>query len=323
MKTHTIAIVGAGSIFQHHVLAISNIANLELVAVADLNSSKSSMIKECGLNFYTNYKVMVHREKPDAVIIALLHYLHKQVSVWCANQGCHLLVEKPMAISYVECEEIMRASQNNKVVVMVANLQQYFPENIAVKDEIKLQQLGPLMMIHDKRFLPYFHEDRPGWFFERAKAGGGIFMNLGAHSIDKIQMLTDSKVKKVYASLHWDERYPGIEGGGLVSLRTESGIPATISLSGYQDSFVNETELIFLRGIIKLQTGAGAQLYQHQKWRSLKIQRKDPFTDLYNSFLHNITSPENNKATATYAMQIMKVIECIYNSDKIKGEITL
>src|SRR5690625_4690202 len=137
---------------------------------------------------------MLQKEKPDIAVIAVPHFLHKEAAVCATQNGCHILLEKPMAMNVGECEEIIEATKENNVYVMVCHTQQYMDLNMKAKEILQSGVLGDIVMINDKRYVYYFNDNRPDWFFYKEKAGGGIVINMGAHSIDKIQWVTDSRV---------------------------------------------------------------------------------------------------------------------------------
>lgn len=314
--TFKVAIIGAGRISRNHLDAIRSIAQLEAVGIADINQESARLIAaEFQLNAYTDYCEMVQREKPDIIVITLPHYLHKEAAVWCAEQGCHILLEKPMALNSQECTEIIDAAFLNNVKLAVGHTQHYIAENIRAKQIIKEGTLGNLVMIHDVRHDYYYSSSRPAWFFEKAKSGGGIFMNFGSHSVDKIQWLTDSKVIKVKASVsHYGEK-GDIEGSGIALLATSCGIPATICQSGYVGVEKNVTELIFTNGMMRLASGEALWISELGEYKRIEIDRQDqsfilPFQEL----LRSIESDTEPECSGIYAKSVVSVIEAMYES---------
>lgn len=317
MQHFRLAIIGAGAIFRNHAEAVGQMAGLHLIAAADLDGNKREQITMQGLAFYQDYKLMVAQEKPDAVIISLPHHLHKEAAIWCAKQSTHMLIEKPLAITYEDCEEIEKVCNKMDVKIMVAHVQRYFPENKAVKEVIKGGKLGRLLWIQDKRYLPYFVSSRPGWFFEKCKAGGGVFMNLGAHSIDKIQWLTDQKLKPSRCYLKWHLLYRDIESSGLVFMNTDQGTPVTLQFCGENDEYTNETELNFSNGKISLETGLGVRILEQGRWTKLSYPKGDPFMGLYQDFYKLLSNSSECTSALAEAKHIIHTIETIYSLNHI------
>ncbi|MDG0790561.1 Gfo/Idh/MocA family oxidoreductase [Cohnella ginsengisoli] len=160
------AIVGAGAISSLHLQAIEAIDEIEAVAIADIDGERAKQASSMHrIQAYTDYRQMIETEKPDIVAITLPHYLHQEAAIWCARSGCHILLEKPMAIHAHECDEIMSAVYQSQVKLLVGHTQHYFAENRKAKEIIRSGQLGKLVMINDVRHVDYYAETRPNWFF--------------------------------------------------------------------------------------------------------------------------------------------------------------
>src|SRR5690606_32512534 len=113
------------------------------------------------------------------------------------------------------CDDIIEHAERLSRAVLVGHTQQYLPYNLAARELLRKEgpALGKLIQINENRYGPYFTPNRPAWFLDRAKSGGGIVANLGAHAVDKIQWLTDSRIQRVRARLSIETpEYPDIEG---------------------------------------------------------------------------------------------------------------
>ncbi|MGK5508594.1 Gfo/Idh/MocA family protein [Brevibacillus formosus] len=322
---YRVAVIGAGDIAGHHLRALAEMKQLQGVAIADIQLDRAH---EAGrrhhLAPYADYREMVLKEKPDIVVITLPHYLHKEAAVWSAGQGCHILLEKPMALNAAECEEIIQAAKRSNVTLVVGHTQHFKPENRKAKEMIAQGSLGKLVMINDTRHLHYFREGRPDWFFEKAKAGGGIMMNLGAHSVDKIQWLTGSRIVRVKASLSHFGGRGDIEGSGLAFLETSTGVAATVSQSGYRGVPKDETELIFTDGMLKLASGKGLWQSDGGEFRQVELEREtDPFALQFTQLLAAIESGNEPDCSGEYAKSVVSVIESIYLSHRLGAELAV
>jgi predicted dehydrogenase len=317
-----LAVLGAGAIGVQHLDAASHIDGLEPVAVAEINESLAvDTAKKYGIRAYTDYQEMLQKEKPDISVIALPHFLHKEVSIRCAEHGSHLLLEKPMALNTAECDEIIAAAERFAVKLMVGHTQHYFPENIEARRIIESGELGKLVMINDTRHVNYYRADRPRWFFEKSQAGGGIMTNLGAHSIDKIQWMTQSRITKVKASVSFQGERGDVEGSGAIFLETSSGVPALIMQSGYAGVSRNETEFIFTKGMLKLETGKGLSISHNGTYEP--VQLKPTVQPLVKQLLDLMDAITNDKwldCSGVYSKTVVSVIESVYASSETGNE---
>lgn len=315
---YRVVLIGAGIISRNHLEAIRQVGTLEAAAVADTDESKGkALAEEYGISFYRDYEEMVTKEKPDIAVIALPHHLHASCAVWCAKQGCHLLLEKPMALNVEQCDEILQAVATAGVKLMVGHTQHYWPANIQAKQLIASGELGRLLAVHDTRHLYYYRDNRPDWFLEKAKAGGGILMNLGAHSIDKIQWLTDSRVHRVKASVTYEGPRGDVEGSGCIFLETDSGLSGVIVQSGYEGPPKDETELIFSHGMAKLISAKGLWISKGGEYEQVEpIPEEDPFVLQFKDLLQAIGNEQDPDSSGEYARSVIAALEAVYRSDR-------
>ncbi|WP_035531866.1 Gfo/Idh/MocA family protein [Halobacillus kuroshimensis] len=311
-----VGVIGGGLIAKEHLQAIQSLDELQAVALAEIDSSKrDALAEEFRLNGYTDYKQMIHETTPDIVIITLPHHLHKEAALFSAQQGCHLLLEKPMALNSKDCEEVLAAATEHNVQLLVGHIQHYFQENKRAKRVIHELKLGELVFINEKRHLNYFTADRPEWFLDPDCSGGGIIMNIGAHCIDKIQWVVNEPFTKVTANLSYTS--PGIEGAGLLHMETESGIPVSVSISGYNPVPKQLTEFVFTNGMMKVEIGKGVWVSKGGKYEQVYASNLDhPFQEQLTELVNGITGKAPIENTGVYGKSIIQVIESIYQSDQ-------
>ncbi|MFD0671052.1 Gfo/Idh/MocA family protein [Cohnella sp. GCM10027633] len=320
---YRVAVVGGGGIAEAHLEAIDRSERLTAVAVADIATDRAKRLGErFGIASYSDYQDMLARERPDIAVVTLPHYLHKEAAVYAAQLGCHVMLEKPMAIDADECDAIVAAVRANRVKLMVGHTQHYSDTNALAKEWIASGRLGRLVMINDRRHLPYDKPSRPDWFFEKAKAGGGILTNLGSHTIDKIQWLIDGTVTKVKASVDYALGRGDVEGSGIAFFDTDAGIPATMCLSGYPGAVVDETELLFTRGSIRLQTGVGLWVSEGGEYMEQAVPPlRDPFLLQFEDLLRAIEDDAEPACSMAYSRSVVAAVQGLYRSHELGREI--
>lgn len=228
-----IGVVGAGIIGEDHAKAIGGNDRCELVGVADIVIERARQMTDVyGGNSYEDYRVMMEAEKPDAVILNLPHFLHCEVSVYFLCRGVHVLVEKPMAMTVAECEAMMDAAEKHGAKLAVGHVQRYFAANKKAKELIAEGAIGKLCMITERRSVNYFTPQRPGWFLDKARSGGGITMNYGAHTLDRIQYMTGLGVERVCSHFSNQLTEDSVESHSQSLLLLQQGVSASITYSG-------------------------------------------------------------------------------------------
>lgn len=324
MKPYRAVVIGAGKIASIHMQTLHENGRTELAAVADIDRSKAQQFASAyGIPSYTDYKVMVKTERPDVAIITLPHFLHKEAAVWCASEGCHVLVEKPMAMNVQECVEMNEAARACGITLAVGHMQHYYPVNRKAKEIIESGRLGKLVMIIDRRWSHYFTDDRPSWFLNKAQSGGGIVINIGSHSVDKLQWLTGSRVATVKASLTYFGDRGDVEGSANLHLQTASGVAASISLCGYHNVMMNETELLFTDGQLKLEGS-------HKLWIGDKDRKAYELVDTdrtpgafaaqWDDLLDAIGHGYEPGISGTYGQSVASVVAAVYRSHETGTE---
>ncbi len=309
-------IIGTGIISTRHIKALEKNEGAQLVAVVDIDKEKAQMaadLCESKVSVYTDYKEMLGKEVLDAVIINLPHYLHEETTVACAEKRIHVLVEKPMSVSVESCKRMIQVCEKNQVVLQIGHVQSYFPENKKAKELILSGKLGKLLMIQDIRTSFYFPPTRPHWFLEKQRSGGGILMNLGAHSLDKIKFLTESSFEEVSGKCGFEQPGCEVEGNAQLFLRTKNGVTASITLCGYHDIPVNETTIYLTGGVLKLKTGTGLEIWKDGSFQ--KVVDSDtqmPFDVQLDDFVESILNGSVPFTNGTYSMEIISAIEEVY-----------
>lgn len=311
-------IIGAGSISEEHIKACINNSNIAITAIAEIKPEKAfKLIQDYNLKakVFTDYREMLDETNLNMVIINLPHFLHLDVATYCAQKGCHILLEKPMALNTAECDEILQIADRNNIKLMIGHVIHYYAETILAKELVKTGELGELLMINDFRSSAYFTSDRPDWYLDKKQSGGGILMNLGAHSIDRIMWITGRKIKSVQA--HIQKLYPGynVEGHAHINILLDGNIPAAITLYGYEEYYKNLTTLYFTEGVAEVIYGEGVRTYKNGKKEKLAGCFKDAFELQLNDFSGCIENRIANPIPGEYGREIINVIQKCYEQN--------
>jgi phthalate 4,5-cis-dihydrodiol dehydrogenase len=131
---------------------------------------------------YADYRELLE-DPPDAVAIALPHGLHCEVAVAALEAGCHVIVEKPMAVSVQECRRMMETADATGRYLNVSEVAAYAPGPVRVGEMFREGSLGRFFTGVFLNCRGYFHAGRPAWFLDPAMSGGGMFSNVGLHRL--------------------------------------------------------------------------------------------------------------------------------------------
>lgn len=306
-----IAVVGLGIIAQSHIKAIEEVDEAELVAVCDIDPEKVRQYSESSHVYGTTDYRELAKYDCDAVILNLPHWLHCQASVFFLEAGKHVLIEKPMAVSLSECNEMTEASKKSGKRLAVGHIQRYFGSIKAVKQLYNSGELGRLCLYTENRTINYFDEKRPKWFLQKEKAGGGIVMNYGAHALDKLLfVMDDAEIVKLDSVSANYLNSADIEGHAQIFVRFDNGVSASVTFSGYTNSGY-EAYWYFTKGAVRVK-GNRAEIDRGSGFESLDVPSAlSPFAEQIYEFCKYTRGEEANIPTAEYGSRIISRIEQI------------
>ncbi len=312
-----IGLVGAGKMAYGHVSAIRKNPDCELVAVADIVKENAlAVVKDGDVAIFTDYHDMCKECELDAVIINLPHFLHCEATCFFLENGVNVFVEKPMAMNVEECDKMMQTARENNVVLAVGHVQQYASAHKYLKEIIKSKKYGDLLRITETRNGKYF-ENRSAWFLDKKTAGGGIVMNLGAHTLDKVMYVTDSKLEAACAVCKNTVNDYSIEEGAQVLAKFSCGASAVFSYTGVTNASLYETYYYFENAVIKVV--GGLTLYEFDDEKNEWIETiKSPGNVLHEGaieeFVKALKGEPSEVTTPEFGRDVIEGLTMIYNS---------
>jgi len=175
---------------KHHARIYSQLKNASLVAVSDINEKIGKKVaKEFNCQYYKDYNKMLNKERMECVSIAVPTKLHKKVALDVIKSKTHLLIEKPIALTTKEAQEIIKAAKKAKVKLTVGHIERFSPAIRVLKDIVKRGDLGEIISIIAKRV---------GMFPPQIK-DANVIIDLAVHDIDIFNYLLDKQPSEVFA----------------------------------------------------------------------------------------------------------------------------
>ena len=309
---YRMGIIGTGIIGGVHIDAVNNLKNMKVSAVADINAEsakKASEMADCP--YFTDYKKI--DEPLDAVIINLPHYLHCEAACYFLEKGINVLVEKPMAVTYSECLSMMNSAEKTGAKLAVAHVQRFFEGNETVKRFYEEKTFGELAMTNERRNINYFVESRPKWFLKKELSGGGIFMNYGAHGLDRLMYIMGANVTEVHSNCRPLLQDYDVEGHAQVFLRFDNGVSSVMTFCGYPGFNENETTFYFTKGTVRFTFPDRIEIAVNGKFEPYEIKPDgSAFEKQLMEFSKLMDGVGSNIPSAEYGANIIKVIEQVY-----------
>lgn len=230
MRKTKFGIIGCGMIAKWHADSFEAIENAELIGVYDMNYEFAKKFAESrGCRCFETMEELLECDEIDVVSICTPSGLHAEIAVRAANAGKHIIVEKPMAITHKQIDDMTEACEKNGVKVAVIS-QLRFTESVKkVKKAIDNGELGDIILadVYMKYYRSPEYYASAKWRGTWSLDGGGALMNQGIHGIDVLQYLVGG-VKSVIGNCKTLARDIEVEDTANVLVEYKNGALGTI-----------------------------------------------------------------------------------------------
>ncbi|GAE91921.1 myo-inositol 2-dehydrogenase [Gracilibacillus boraciitolerans JCM 21714] len=261
MSKLKVAVIGCGSIAIHrHLPEFNANEHVEIVAVCDINEERARVTgSKYNAKAFTDYKQAITESGADLVSVCLPNYLHAPVSIFAAEQGKHVLCEKPMATSEKEAEEMISASEKAGKKLMIAHNQRFVPSHEKAKQMIADGELGKIYSFR----TTFGHggpegwsiDGKDSWFFRKEEAFIGALGDLGVHKADLLRYILGEEFIEVASMIESSAKENSdVDDQAVTILRSQTGIIGTLTASwAYKKGEDNSTVIYGEKG--ELTTG--------------------------------------------------------------------
>ncbi|HOJ11367.1 MAG TPA: Gfo/Idh/MocA family oxidoreductase [Clostridiales bacterium] len=229
-------IIGCGLISNWHADAILQIEGTQLVGATDVNEkARAAFALKYNILAFNSVEELLASDDVDIVCICTPSGLHAPLAVKAANAGKHVIVEKPMAITLKQADNIIEACEKNNIKTTVISQSRFTNSICKLKNAVDKGLLGRLVSgdAYMKFYRSREYYDSGGWRGTWEMDGGGALMNQGIHSVDLIQYIM-GPVKTIFAYTRTLARKIEVEDTAAAVLEYENGalgvIQATTSI---------------------------------------------------------------------------------------------
>ncbi|MDR0554645.1 MAG: Gfo/Idh/MocA family oxidoreductase [Treponema sp.] len=232
-----IGLLGYGKVANLHAEALKDVSTGELVAVAGRNiERRNGFAEKWKIASRDTAAEMVQKDKVDAIIITTPHPQHREGAIESLAAGAHVLVEKPMALTVAECDEMIAAAKKAGKFLSVMCQRRWFPACARIKRAIDEGKLGKPVLaqltILGWRDKAYYDSDP--WRGKWATEGGGILINQAPHQIDLLQwyMGPFGEIKGYWEN--FNHPYIEVEDSAVAAIKFRDGGLGSVLVSNSQ-----------------------------------------------------------------------------------------
>lgn len=231
--TVRIGIIGCGAIARRtHLPALKRHGEVDVIAFASRTdeSAQAACNEWGGGSTFTDWRKVLDHPGLDAVDVCSPNAMHRDQAVAAAKAGKHVLVEKPIACTVEEADEMIAAAETSGVVLHVAHNLRYLAPVLAARDLVSSGELGNLTGIRAAfgHAGPRDWSPDATWFFDKKRSGGGALIDMGIHIIDVVRFVTGLEATKVSAMTVGDE---SVEDTAQVLVRYDNGSVGSVHAS--------------------------------------------------------------------------------------------
>ncbi|MEZ4520740.1 MAG: Gfo/Idh/MocA family oxidoreductase [Thermomicrobiales bacterium] len=255
-----IGIIGLGAWGSRaHLPAFAGLPDAEVVALADRNEEAARLAAaHFNVERVETDPARLLREPDglDAVVIATPDDTHRDLAIAAFDAGLHVLCEKPIAYSVSEGEEMLAAAERAGRIAKIGFLFRHSPVVTRMHDLVSDGLIGDVQLFeHISVNAQFIDPQRPlHWKMQRERAGGGVFVEYGAHTIDLALWFGGPLAKVVAHGVTLIPERPLVDG-----TRAEVVIDDTASWIG---EYANGGQALFRSGWASLPVGAsGMRVY--------------------------------------------------------------
>lgn len=336
------ALIGCGRVAPSHIKA-AKLNGLDIVALCDIDYEKAVAFSKNediqNSKIYADYKEMLEKEELDFVSIATISGAHGEIASYCAEKGVNFLVEKPMAMSISEADDIIEKAERSGVIAGVCHQNRF---NIAVQElrrAIDENRFGKIShgSIHIRwcRKEDYYSQD--GWRGKWATDGGAL-MNQCIHGIDLLRWMMGDEIESIYGSVR-NQYHPYIEAEdvGVAVVNFKNGAVATIEGTVNSVDDFEETLCVFGEdGMVRL-GGMSANTVDVWQFKDEEaadsdrrfIEEKAPnvygngHTSLYLDFINAVKEKRAPYVDLYAGKRALETVLAIYKSQKTGEKVKL
>jgi len=234
MKKFKVGIVGLGKVAHLHAVALNEISNAEFSAGCSRSMEKAkAFLSEYGAKAYDSITKMVKEEDLDLVIICTPHPNHLEPTIEALEAGAHVLVEKPLASTLLDCDKMISVAAREGRKLGVISQRRFYPAAQRLKQALDDGKIGKAVLgtinMMGWRDEAYYKSDE--WRGSWEKEGGGVLVNQAPHQLDLFCWLM-GPIDEVYGQwANLNHPYIEVEDTALAIVKFKSGALGNIVVS--------------------------------------------------------------------------------------------
>ena len=303
-------ILGCGMIANIHALAIKGIENVQLVGVADNKKEfADNFAQKHGVKAFASFEEMLADKEIDVVCICTPSCFHAPNAIQAMQSGKHVVLEKPMAFTAAEADEVIAVSEKTGKFITVISQLRFSPDILKLKELVQKGAFGKITLctLSMKYYRSEEYYSSSPWKGTKKFDGGGALMNQGIHGIDLLQYIVGA-VKSVQGQVRTLSHAIEVEDTAAAVLEFECGALGTVQ--GSSCSYPGFERKIEIHG------DKGYALLVENKIEKMMIDGEQVCVEITESDVNTASDPTALDCGA-HRKQMMNLLGAIEGKEKL------
>jgi len=322
-------VVGLGDIAKKRIIpALDAEPRSSIKAVCDLVTKLAEEIaQKYQGRAYTDLNQALKDSDVEAVYISTPVFLHVPHAIQALEAGKHVLVEKPVGISYSQTCELVKVAKNSKGRCACAYFRRFYPRYRMAKEMLQKGEFGQVVLIR-MTYFSWFNpakDDPKYWRVVPEKSGGGPLSDMGTHMFDVMIGLFGLPVS-VFAKVAILIHSYKVEDSSVVIMNYDNGIQVIASFHWNSCTWSHEFEIIGTEAKIKWHPYDGPKILKTVGRDIQEIEmpnHENVHYPLIEEFVSSIIEAREAQVSVEEAAKTNLLLDAIYLSARESREITL
>jgi predicted dehydrogenase len=321
-----ILVAGAGSIGERHARCFLATGRIE-VSLCEIDADRGQAVAErYGITHVFSSWEQALADHPTAAVIATPAHLHIGMARRAMEQGCHVLIEKPLSVATEGVAELEAAVREGQARAAVAYVYRSHPALSSLRDALRSGRFGrPLQVVSvSGQNFPFYRPAYRDTYYTRHETGGGAVQDALTHMVNAVEWLVGPVTRLTADAAHLS--LPGVTVEDTVHVLTRHGdVPGCFSLNQHQAPNEATITIACERGTVRF------EFHQH-RWRwmtepgtdwhdepSQPLERDTLFIAQANQFLDFLDDRAPSRCTVAEARQTLLVNRAILESARTQS----
>jgi len=230
MKKVGFGVIGAGGIASRRTIPGMLLSeHAELIAVMGPNKERTEALRSQfnAKRAYASERELLEDTEVEAVYIASPVVCHASQAKLCADYGKHILLEKPIAMTADEAQDVLEYCEKRNVKVAAGLMMRFGTQVNNMRSAVMQGKIGQVVSGYSQ-FTLWLPKESENWRIRKELAGGGAMMDMGVHTIDLMEYITGMRITEV-ASMNETVTFDyDVEDSSTLLMRMENGAQCVV-----------------------------------------------------------------------------------------------